>query len=168
MKAHLVKNLSRAAIICQTGARRNARVGGKSGFKTSHGSYGLVGSIGWEVNESALIARVGSNLKYARIQEVGGTIRAKDKLLSIPLSKEAQKSGGARTMAGLILIPKGKGRQHSLLVRPGTKGGFELHWVLVPSVTLPPRPYLRPALYDNRGPITAALLRPMPTTRTGT
>lgn len=71
---HMKQNLTRAAIIVQQQARRNVTPG-MSKFKTTRGAGGLKGSIGWEVER--FTARVGSNLRYARIHELGGTIVAK-------------------------------------------------------------------------------------------
>ena len=159
--AHVGRNLNAAAIYVQTAARRNVRPGGPSGFKTSRGSGGLLGSIGREVNTRTLRASVGSNLRYARIQELGGMITPKDaKHLAVPISDEAKKSRGPRFMSDLVYIPRtGKS---ALLARTGAGAGLEVHWVLVDQVILPPRPYLRPALLGNRSRVTQILTRPMP------
>ena len=124
VEKHITRNLTRAAIVVQRQARKNAMVGGKAGFKTSRGAAGLVGSIGFEVKR--FIARVGSNLVYARIHEIGGVIRPK-------------------TAKALHFVIDG---QH----------------IVVQSVTIPPRPYLRPALFDQRARVTRELTRPMPRT----
>ena len=161
VNAHLLRNLKAASIFTVRTAKANAKPGGPSGFKTSHGAAGLSGSIGHEIDTAKFKSRVGSNLKYARIQEQGGTISSKGKKLTVPISDEARKSRGAAYMNDLELIPR-KGR-NSLLARVGENFGLEVHWVLVDSVTLPARPYLRPTINNHRAEITALLLKPMPT-----
>ena len=161
---HLVRNVTSASIIVQRAAKANVKRGGRSGFKTSHGGHGLSGSIGYEINPQKLRGFVGSSLKYARIQEIGGTIRGHGKKLSIPLTDEARKSGGPRTMSDLVPIPR-KGK-NTLLARLDENFDIDPQWVLVDEVTLPARPYLRPAIYKNKDKISKALTRPMPRTRT--
>ena len=73
VEQHMRRNLETAAIFVEREAKRNARAGGSSGFETSHGGAGLAGSIEHEVDWP--VARIGSNLKYARIHELGGVIR---------------------------------------------------------------------------------------------
>lgn len=160
VNAHALKNLHAATIFVQRAAKKNVKPGGPSGFKTSHGSAGLSGSIGREIEARKLRGRVGTNLKYARIQEQGGTITAKNKKLTVPISDEAKKSRGATFMNDLQLIPRKGG--NSLLARIGENFALDVHWVLVDSVTLPAHPYLRPAINSNRAAITKLLLRPMP------
>ena len=91
--------------------------------------------------------RVGSNLKYARIQERGGKITSQKKM-TVPVSKEAQrhfhKGGNARNFpAPLVLIYKSPQIQY--LVEK-MKRKTKLHFLLTHSVKLPPRPYLRPTV----------------------
>ena len=160
VRKHLVKNVTRAAIVAQRAAKANVKRGGRSGFKTSHGGAGLSGSIGYEINPQKLLGFIGSNLKYARIQEIGGTIRGHGKKLSIPLTDEARKSGGPRTMSDLVPIPR-KGK-NTLLARLDENFDIDPQWVLVDEVTIPPRPYLRPAVYKNKDKIAKELTRPMP------
>ena len=162
VNAHLLRNLDAASIFAVRAARANLRPGGASGFKTSRGGAGLSGSVGHEINKALFTSRVGTNMKYARIQEQGGMITTKGKKLTVPVSNEAKKSRGATYMNDLELIPR-RGK-NSLLARVGENFELDVHWVLVDSVTLPPRPYLRPALTKNRAAITKLLLKPIPPT----
>jgi phage gpG-like protein len=90
---------------------------------------------------------VGSNVVYARVQELGGTISKKDKMLTIPLDAAKTASGvsrgGARSFsdtfvkrskAGNLIIFQSKGKDIVPL------------FVLKDKVVIPARPYLRPAL----------------------
>lgn len=158
---HCVKNLTAATIHVQTAARRNVKPGGRSGFKTSRGAAGLSGSIGYEINARNLRSRIGSSLRYARIQEQGGTITPKSaSKLAVPVTDEARRARGPRSMSDLELIPR-QGRP-SLLARIDENFDLDVQFVLLDSVTLPPRPYLRPAVYNERDRINKLLLKPMP------
>jgi len=117
------------------------------GLRMQHPGSGLAASImGWMIDEQAPLAAIGvpSNTpaaRYAAIHEFGGTILPKSgKALAIPISAEARSVASPRDMEGLTLIPR-QGRP-PLLVREFLGGGrkkarFEVHWVLVRSVTLP-------------------------------
>ena len=119
---------------------------GELGLTTSP-SVGLASSVsGWMIDPAIPLAAVGvpSNspaARHAAIHNFGGTIRPKNaKALAIPVSKEAKRYSSPRDMAGLQMIPRA-GRP-PLLVRVVTKGKknvkevFQIHWVLVKSVTL--------------------------------
>lgn len=177
VRGHMQKRLKSAAIIVSRTAKKNVRPGGPSGFKTSRGKAGLLGSIGYEVE--GYEARVGTNLKYALIHEIGGWVRAKPGgALAIPIHPDAKKAkigglGGEETTTvrsefpDLDFIPRGN--LPPLLVRSRKGGGkrgksTDLMFVLVKSTYLPPRPYLRPALYGKRAEITKVLLKPLPKT----
>lgn len=88
---------------------------------------------------------------YARIQELGGTILPKNgKYLAIPISREAKQVASPRDMPNLVFVQSVKGQP--MLVseqlgkgRKGKLGKVVVHWLLRLSVTLPARPYLRPA-----------------------
>lgn len=93
------------------------------------------------------VAIAGSNLRYARIQELGGTIHAKrTRNLAIPLTPEARRLSSAGNIRSLNLdwMPT-KRRGGGLLGRRRGKQ-FDALFVLKPSVRLPPRPYLVPML----------------------
>ena len=116
------RNLDRAALLVQRAARRNVSPGGPSGFKTSHGGSGLRGSITHE-RTTDWTRRVGSNLRYARIHELGGHIKP-------------------RSAKYLHFVVDG-------------------HHVMTKHVYIPPRPYLRPAIDNNRAAIQRELGRPV-------
>ena len=100
--------------------------------------------MGWMINPSTPTGAIGVPANtpaaaWARIQEEGGTIYPKRaKALAVPISDEAKGYSSPRDMPDLQLIPR-KGKP-PLLVRELSKRGdvigFELHWVLVPSVTI--------------------------------
>lgn len=80
------------------------------------------------------------DVNYALIHELGGVITAKNgHFLTIPVTEEARKSLGARTM-NLSYGKTAKGQP--VLLDPAT--GI-VHWLLKKSVKIPARPYLRPA-----------------------
>jgi phage gpG-like protein len=88
---------------------------------------------------------------YAAIHEFGGTIRPlRAKNLAIPTTKEARKAGSPRSMTDLKWIP-GNGRVSYLVNDDGVQ------YVLVKSVQIPARPYLRPAYKDNKDKIQKAI-----------
>ena len=100
---------------------------------------------------------IGSSLMYARIQEFGGTIVSKGKSLTVPVSREARRhlwnGGNARNFPRqLFFWHTQSGRTKYLAERKGRK--IEVHFMLVSSVTLPPRPFLRPtadsAAFSNK------------------
>lgn len=81
MDRHLKQNVTRACLIVHRKAKQNVRVGGDAGFETSSGGAGLVGSIKYEVyrdRRNVWEGRVGTNLIYSLIHEVGGTIVPKN------------------------------------------------------------------------------------------
>ena len=91
----LKRNLNMAAILVQRAARDNVRSGGKSGLHVITGT--LHRSITTEVK--GFIARIGTNLKYARIHELGGIIRPKSaKALHFTV-------GGRHRQAQVVHIP---------------------------------------------------------------
>lgn len=88
-----------------------------------------------------------SSLVYAGIQDQGGTIHAKNKMLSIPLSNRAEKRWPrdwgdelffVKTKAGKALLAErvGRGKSAKLLV----------HYVLKRSVDISPKGYIGAAL----------------------
>ena len=114
---------------------------------------------------SKLQIRVGSNLPYARIQEVGGTITAKGKKLTVPIGEEgrrlaARAGGNLRSLNLKLMFGRGGrmflGKRHGWDYRPTWRPGpafwhrrvprFIPVFALMDSVVLPPRPYMRPGL----------------------
>ena len=84
----------------------------------------------------------GGAVPYARIHEEGGTIRPKSgRFLKIPVGPALTGAGVARggRQSGLHFIPRGTG---GLLADAEGR----IWYVLKPSVTIPARPYLRPAI----------------------
>lgn len=79
---------------------------------------------------------------YGPTHEYGATIRAKNRRnLAIPLTEEARQAGTPRRFNDLFLIRSRRG--NILLVR---RNGQQLEpmYKLQPSVTIPPRPHVRP------------------------
>jgi phage gpG-like protein len=122
----------------------------------------LVNSITHEVN--GMEGRVGSNLRYARIHELGGTVSASSGALAVPVHPDARKSGGPRNMSDLTMV-KRPGKP-PLLIRERTIGKIgggrrmtDVMFVLLKSVRIPARPYLRPALAATQERVRAILAR---------
>lgn len=105
-----------------------------TGKLSSSINWWLSGSEGW----------IGSNLVYAAIHEYGGTIVPKNaKYLTIPLWKGAARQiGGAREVPGAFF----KMTNGRLLMYGKSKYGVMPYFLLLKSVTLPPRPYIWPAI----------------------
>jgi len=90
--------------------------------------------------KESIVIEVGTDLEYAAIHEFGGTITPKNsKFLAIPIGNL-----------------KGSPRKHKLRVAQTLKGQYILvddsgkaQYLLRRSVTISPRPYLRPALDEN-------------------
>ena len=142
-EAQASRRLKMACIMVTNTAKENLTPGGPSGFKTSHGGSGLRGSIKYEVE--GLEGRVGSNLRYARIQELGGITpphvfgpRFK-KALKFPIFGAG--TSGAWSMGGFGELIRKR------VAHPGSH--------------IPPRPYLRPALWSNETEIRALFARPI-------
>ncbi len=129
-------------------ARKSVR-GGRSpsppGFPPANLTGALSRSIKVDLSEiDSLTAKVYTDLVYARIHEYGGTIVPKRrKALAIPLGNV---TGEPKDYQDLFMVHRPG--QPPLLVRQmyKTKWAIQPMFVLLPQVTLPPRPYLRPAL----------------------
>jgi len=130
---------------------REQLVMGELGLTMRHPASGLAASLmGWMVDAQKPEAAIGvpansPAAKYAGILERGGTIVPKNaRALAIPVSEEAKQYSSPRDMPDLTLIPR-KGKPPLLvreLMRRGDVRGFELHWVLVSSVTIESRHWL--------------------------
>lgn len=134
------------AVVIGAEAVRERLVRGDLGLTMRQpGLGGLAGSVmGWMVSQKPPVGAVGVPANapaaaYAGIHETGGTILPKRaRALAVPVSAEARMHTSPRDMQGLELIPR-KGRPPLLvrqMARRGSAVGFELHWVLLPSVTI--------------------------------
>lgn len=107
-----------------------------------------------------LKASFGSSVPYARIHELGGTIRPKrSKYLAIPVTRTAARMSSPRQDPTLVAIRTKRGGLQLVkrMGGSGRHGRIETQFRLVKSVRLPARPYLRPAVFNNRGKIMAAV-----------
>lgn len=125
-------------MVILSGARKNIKDQGL--IRTRH----LIRSLAQEheeVTPTRVTNAIGTNLEYGPIHEFGGTIRAKKgKYLAIPVGSLK----GSPVGKGLRLV---KNRSGTLLLVDETG---QAQYVLKESVTIPARPYLRPAHDDNR------------------
>jgi len=119
---------------------------------------GLINSRYYKVYPKDLSVRAGITKFYGAVHELGATILPKKaKALAVPIHPNAK----ARTLRegqsirdafpDLVYIKRKSG--HPLLVKPAGRGmqhgRMDVYFVLVPKVTIPKRPFLRPALYNN-------------------
>ncbi len=138
---------------------------GKNIKQNFHGQGQLAGSITHKVFESEKFVRCSVNKVYAAIQELGGIIKpTKAKALAIPVHPEAvrwtEKGGEPKDFPGLVMIKRKNGAP--LLVRikdKGKKQRFDIMFVLLKSVQIPARPYIRPAVYENKEKIMKIFAR---------
>ncbi len=93
-------------------------------------------------DEKGVVGQWGSSdVEYALIQELGGVIEPKNtKYLAIPVTDLARKAGSPRVLANLAFVQSIKGQPMLVDDESG-----EVHYILKRSVTIPARPYLRPA-----------------------
>ena len=117
---------------------------------TAQGAQGHVRQI------SARALVFGSNLPQAALHQHGGTVTPKSAgALTIPLTKEAVRSGGARNMPDLFVWRPGRFATAGSKAGPAylaervqtgrgrnKKSALKLHWLLVQSVTIPARPFI--------------------------
>lgn len=161
-RAAVTKGLTRSAGIVQQEVRKQLSKGGAQRSKNFgvHAPPGQppfvstghlrrswqMGSSGAYYNRTAIAdpvrprVVVGSNMKYARIHEFGGVIKAKRaKNLVIPLNYEAfriQRDGNW----------KGVFRVGNALAKRSGRGKLKFLFALKKSVRIPPRPYVRPGV----------------------
>ncbi len=161
IRKNVERSIATSAIILQTETKLQLNKGA-SPPSSSPGSppHRLTGALGQSIQtdlrgirEKNPRVRVGPSLfivPYARIQELGGTIvPRKGKALAVPIGAEGRKAardaGGSLRSLDLIFI-KRKGGQAPLLAKSIRGGkGIKPLFILVRSVTLPARPYLKPA-----------------------
>lgn len=147
------QTLRKAALAGGFVIEANAKVNAQARFDANTGN--LMGSINTQVLEESaeqVTVGVGPSVVYGRIQELGGTVRpVSAKHLAVPVN--ARKNTTPRDYPDLKLIhPKGG---DPLLVEPGEGG--RVMFVLKKSVTLPARPYLRPAVDEHEKEIIDAI-----------
>lgn len=94
-------------------------------------------------------AEVGTNVKYAKIHEFGGTVRAADKALSIPVGDRK----GSPTQYGDLRWAAGGGERGRLVDAAGNT-----QYVLVDEVTIPARPTFGPALEQGQEEVREAFV----------
>jgi phage gpG-like protein len=163
IEKQLRSNVEAACILVQGAARANVRTGGQSGLHRRSGQ--LINSITFEVEQEGqdMLGRVGTNLKYARIHEYGGVIQPTSaQALAVPVHPSAE-GHKPKDFPDLVLI-KRPGRPPLLVRKVATKAKglherMDVMFVLLKSVHIPARPYLRPALNENQDKIRALLAR---------
>jgi phage gpG-like protein len=107
---------------------------------------GLLGaSLSASVSETELTLR--ANAPGARLHQFGGTIvPVRAKALTIPLTVEAVRAGGARNFPRPLFVLKkkdgGPGGALAETVGKGKNASVRVHYLLRMSVTIPARPYL--------------------------
>jgi HK97 gp10 family phage protein len=94
------------------------------------------------VSETSATVDIGTDVVYAAIQEFGGTVSAKNgKYLAIPIGDF---NDSPKNHSDLKLRKTGGGN----LIMVDASG--KAQYVLQTSVTIPPHPYLRPAMDENQ------------------
>ena len=161
-KQHVEERLDVGAVALETEIVKSLKTSNQKGMNPSPPGEPPHAGIG-NLQKSIVIEKprkftrhVGSRLPYARIQEMGGTI-SPGKWMPVPVSFEAKRH---RTLGGRVgefkhpLRPVQVGPGKMWLVqekRGGRTAGQRtvLHYVLVKSVYLPPRPYLKRAAHSQ-------------------
>lgn len=160
IRKNVERSIATSAIILQI-ETKNQLNKGASPPSSAPGSppHKLTGALGQSIQtdlrgirEKNPRVRVGPSLfrvPYARIQELGGTIvPRKGRALAVPIGAEGRKAardaGGSIRSLNLIYI-KRKGGQAPLLAKSIGGNAIKPLFILLKSVTLPARPYLKPA-----------------------
>lgn len=111
-------------------------------------------------NGNRVSATAGTTLKYGTYMEYGARPRAHGKALLIPLQPEAHrmlKNGLVKNNSQLFMVKRpGKA---PILARKGPRGAIVPLFVLKKSVTVKPRPWLRPSLNRARVAMAQAFVR---------
>lgn len=109
----------------------------------------------------ALSRRVGTNLPYGRIQEFGGTIRARGGAMVVPIGPKGRRllESGVNLRSLDMWTLRRPGKAPLLVMIDAAKGSITPLFALVPSVTLPARPWARPALARSTPKMRAAFMR---------
>lgn len=108
-----------------------------------------------DLNKGKIKVGVYSGLDYARIQEVGGLIEKKSKLLTIPASIEVARSGRkARNYPGLRFVKFGSTGKMALVkyikATSRKKGYNKVIFWLKEQVEIPAKYYLKKAVDDTK------------------
>lgn len=159
----LMKAMDESLTIVQGQAKRNVLTGGSAGLHVRTGHlHRSIGREGPGKRGRKIIGAVGSDIPYAPIHEFGGTITPKRaNFLTIPL-------GAAKTPAGA-----GRGRARDFpntFVRRSKAGKLIIFqkisrnriiplFLLVKSVRIPKRPWLKPAVEKNMSKIERIINR---------
>lgn len=119
-------------------------------MRTRNLSRSVHQEVAESTNERAAV-EVGTNVEYAALHEFGGTVQAKSsKYLAIPVGSY---HGSPRKHTGLQVRKTAGGN----LVM--VDGGGTVQYVLKQSVTVPARPYMRPAADEHHGEIETAMTK---------
>lgn len=128
---------------------RFARVRGGGGQKPLRDTGLLMASVTTKGAKGAIesitdsLLRIGTNLDRAALHQHGGILRPKGKALAIPLTRQALAAGRPGRMANLELVwPKGSKTGWLVERKGGKRARTTMHWLLVPRVTIPARPFL--------------------------
>lgn len=121
----------------------------------------LLNSINYEVNRDGSGEVGPRGVKYAAIQELGGTIRPKDaRALTVPLIKEAE-GERARNFPDLKFIPPSRSNPDNktvgILARELANGRLKPYYVLRTEVTIPPKHYIADAVSESEKGINSIL-----------
>lgn len=141
--------LTRAALTVEGAAKKLAYAGHPDHLerKTGH----LRQSITHRVDGPGMYAEVGTNLKYARIHEFGGTIKPQGHpFLAIPIGT---RKGSPTQYKDLHLATTLKG-QYLLVDDLGTA-----QYLLRQQVKIPARPYLQPAMEQSQDKISEGMTK---------
>lgn len=95
-----------------------------------------------------LSRRVGTNQPYGMIHEFGGTIRARGGAMVVPIGPKGRRlaESGVNLRSLDLWTLRRPGKAPLLVQIDAAKGSITPLFALVPSVTLPARPWARPAL----------------------
>jgi phage gpG-like protein len=102
------------------------------------------GAVSTEEESDDVVSVGPRNVQYAAIHEFGGTIRPVNaKYLAIPVTKAARYAGSPRRFGGKL---------HAQMVAGGgalVDENGDIQYALKKSVTIPARPYVRPAVDEH-------------------
>jgi hypothetical protein len=162
-RAAIRREVNAASLLLASTMRANV----KSALRMRSGDlYESITPIPVEESGAEISGGAGSNMEYAEIQERGGTITAKDTLLTIPLDAMLTGRGIARGTAHEVIDNPGRfgfdGTFFSRGVLMGRRGEgadaeVEPLFALRRSVTIPAHPYAQPALDQTATTFEAAI-----------